>query len=130
MPRHAATDEAPRVNHREAAALASRARAVPLDVRATLRREDACGRLPVIGAALGALGTDDDPPPDPVAALRDAATVVRSMTRGPSSFIEYYVERAEANPCFCARTDELLAPLEDVRRARPRHRRRTGPAGT
>lgn len=78
--------------------------------------------LPGIRAAVAAL----DPAPGDAAwtardRLRAAASIYRSMTRGPGSFGDFYIaradpaEQAEANQRYGKLADELWALLGDVR---------------
>ena len=106
---------------REAEATRARARAALRAMQAILEREGAHNWLPGIVAALRALGAEGDDAPDAQASLREAASIYRSMTRGPGSFADFYVQRddpveqAGANERFGAVADELWAVLGDIR---------------
>jgi hypothetical protein len=98
----------------------TRARAALREMQDILEHGGGRNWLPGIVAALRALGPEDDAS-DARASLREAASIYRSMTRGPGSFADFYVqlddpaEQARANARYGAVADELWLLLGDVR---------------
>jgi hypothetical protein len=92
------------------------------ELRTILEREGGRNWLPGVTAAIDALAEPvASTPSEAHDGLRAAGSIYRSMHRGPGSFGDFYVQRADpaeqarANERYAAIADELWTLLEPVR---------------